>query len=182
MYLTVAGIVRVLTSTDAAGIAPDSSTAHASAAAASNPAVGAAIRLPVTTASHQRMATRFTARKDRHQSFPMRWLFVPALRHFVLLAAANCPRARPAIKGAAVLLATYIAMFLAITGISHVLSSPDAAAAIAPNSSTTSRAAVTAWTSPVDVGESPPSDSLGLVSEQTDNSREGKSSTAIESN
>jgi hypothetical protein len=41
MYLTVAGIVRVLTSTDAAGVAPDSSTAHASAAAASNPAVGA---------------------------------------------------------------------------------------------------------------------------------------------
>ena len=41
MYLTVAGVVRVLTSPDAVAVAPDSSMARASAATASNAAVGA---------------------------------------------------------------------------------------------------------------------------------------------
>ena len=41
MYLAVAGVIRVLTSPDAAPVAPDSSIAHASVAAVSNPVVGA---------------------------------------------------------------------------------------------------------------------------------------------
>ena len=82
----------------------------------------------------------------------------------------------------AVLLATYIAMLLAITGITRVLSSPDAAAAIAPNSSMARASAATASDSHIDVAESLQSDSLGQVSEPTDNSREGRSSAAIESN
>jgi hypothetical protein len=41
MYLTVAGVIRVVTPPDPAPAAPDSSIAHASAATASNPAAGA---------------------------------------------------------------------------------------------------------------------------------------------
>ena len=95
---------------------------------------------------------------------------------------AGSHRVRPAIKGAAVLISTYIAMYLAIAGITHVLTSPDAAAAIAPYSSMACASPATASDSNIDVAESPQSDSLGEVSEPTDNSRERRPSAAIESN
>jgi hypothetical protein len=95
---------------------------------------------------------------------------------------AGSHRVRPAIKGAAILISTYIAMYLAIAGITHALTSPDAAAAIAPYSSMARAPAATKSGPPIGAGESPQSDSLGQVDEPTDNSRERRPSAAIESN
>jgi hypothetical protein len=86
------------------------------------------------------------------------------------------------VKGAAVLLGTYIAIFLAIAGITHAPTSPDATAATAPNRSMACASPATASDSHIDVAESPQSDSLGQVDEPTDNSRERRPSAAIESN
>jgi hypothetical protein len=93
---------------------------------------------------------------------------------------AGSQRARSPIEGAAVLL-IYIAMYLAVWWILRLQTSPDAAAAIAPDSSMAPPASASASTSPAGVGESPPSDSLGQVSERTDNSRECGRNAAIDS-
>jgi hypothetical protein len=94
---------------------------------------------------------------------------------------AGCHRTRSTVKGAAILLGGYIAMYLAVVGIAHCLTSPDATAALAPNSSTAPPAAASTSASPANVGESLPSDLLGQGSEPTNNFREGRPSAAIDS-
>ena len=66
---------------------------------------------------------------------------------------AGSHRMRSPIKSAVVLLSIYIAMYLAVAGITHVLTSPDAAAAITLDSSIAPPAAATASTSPAGVGD-----------------------------
>ena len=94
---------------------------------------------------------------------------------------AGTHRIRSPVAAGVISLGTYIAMYLAVAGIARGMTSPDAAAAIAPNSSTAPPAAATTSASPANVGESLPSDLLGQRSEPTDNSREGRPSAAIDS-
>jgi hypothetical protein len=94
---------------------------------------------------------------------------------------ADLHRIRSMIKAAAVLLSINIAMALVVAGIVyvHVLTSHNAAAAIAPG---TSMAAAAAASSPrFGVAELPSRDSLEQVLEQTDNSRECGPSAGIDS-
>jgi hypothetical protein len=83
---------------------------------------------------------------------------------------------------AAILLGICIALYLAFAAEVHFLRSPYAAAALVSDSSKASPSAATASTSPFPVDELPPSDSLGQVSQQTDNSRECRLNANIDSN
>jgi hypothetical protein len=91
------------------------------------------------------------------------------------------PRIWSPIKAGVTLLCIYIAMYLAIAGVVHVLTSPDAAP-VAPDSSMAHTSAATASTSQASASESPRSDRLDQVAQPTDSSRERRSSAAIESN
>ena len=81
-------------------------------------------------------------------------------------------RTRTPIRVAAVLLGIYIAMYLAVAGIIHALTSPDAAVAFVPDGSMTPSAAGSPSPSPAGVGESPPSASLGQISARPGNTSE----------
>ena len=83
------------------------------------------------------------------------------------------PRNKPPIMTAAILVA--IATYLSIAGVIHVLSSPDATAAVARDISTSRMAAAGASTLPV----TPRSHLAGQGSERSDNSRKCKPSKAI---
>lgn len=76
-------------------------------------------------------------------------------------------------KSTEILLGICIAAYLTVAGVVHVLASPSAAAAIAPDSTTS--------ISKTGVRESLQSDSLAQLSEQADNSRECMPSAAIDS-
>ena len=89
--------------------------------------------------------------------------------------------ARFPIKAAAVLLGICIATYLAVAAEVHFLASPDAAATVAPDSSTAPSAAATAASPPLGVGESPVSEWLDKASEWTDNSRACAPNAAIDS-
>jgi hypothetical protein len=62
-------------------------------------------------------------------------------------------RIRSPIAGAAVVLGIYIAMYLAVAGVVHVLALLDAAAAVAPDSSMAPSAAATTSSPPVGEGD-----------------------------
>ena len=94
---------------------------------------------------------------------------------------AGSRRIRSPIQAATVLLSIYIGMYLAVWVVLRVLTSQDAAAAIAPPSSMGLSAAATASPHPIGVGESPQSDPLGEVSEPTDNSQGCRPSAPIDS-
>jgi putative oxidoreductase len=89
-------------------------------------------------------------------------------------------RIRSSIKAAAILLSINIAVALVVAGIVyvHLLTSHDAAAAIAPASS---RAPAAASSPRFGMAESPARDSLEQILQQSDNSRECEPSAGIES-
>jgi len=84
------------------------------------------------------------------------------------------------IRAAAILLGIYIAMYLAVAGVVHVLAWPDAAAAVAPDFSLAPALDAVASNPPVSAGESPRRDSPGQGLERTDTSRECTPSEAID--
>ena len=89
-------------------------------------------------------------------------------------------RITSAILATAIMFGIYIAMFLAVAFIVHVLTLHDAVAGTMPASSMAS--AATAASRPrFGLAESPPSGSLEQVMERTDNSRECRPSAGIES-
>ena len=94
---------------------------------------------------------------------------------------AGAERITSTIRAMAILFSVYIAAFVAVAGIVHVLTLHDALAAIAPASSMAPAQA--AASSPrSEVAESSPSDPRGNVQERTDSSRECKPSLGIDSN
>lgn len=68
---------------------------------------------------------------------------------------AGSHRIRSPITAAAILLGIYIAMYLVVGGVVHVLASLDATAAVAPDRSMAPASAATASSPPVGVGDSP---------------------------
>jgi hypothetical protein len=93
---------------------------------------------------------------------------------------AGSERITSAILVTAILFSIYIAMFLAVAFIVHVLTLHDAAAGTVPASSMASAAAA-ASRPRFGLAESPPSGSLEQVLERTDNSRECRPNGGIES-
>lgn len=90
-------------------------------------------------------------------------------------------RLRSPIAAAAILLGIYVAMHLAVGGVIHVLTPPDAVAA-APDSPTARPSDATASNPAGGAAESPPDVLRGQASERTAGTRECRSGVASGSN
>ena len=94
---------------------------------------------------------------------------------------AGAHRPRSPIASAVILLGIYVAMYLAVAGIKHALTSPDTVVTLASSISTAHPAAAAAPASPTAIGESTQCGSPPQAAEPAGNSRDCTPGVAIDS-